>query len=109
MFLGAIILGAVGILFIILGLTLWIGKKIGILHDYHYDKVSAEDKDALCAVSGIGMALMGLGMISSGVILVITDSLTSFIPLAICFAVGIGMLAHGARKYNTDRDADKKN
>ena len=48
----AIILGAIGALFLVLGYLLWKKERISLLHQYHYDKVSEEDKKAFCAVSG---------------------------------------------------------
>lgn len=41
-----IIVGFTGIIFCLLGYLIWKKQKITLLHDYHYDKVSTEDKEA---------------------------------------------------------------
>ena len=45
---GVIITGGVGVLLIILGFLLWKKEMITILHDYHVDKVSPENRKAFC-------------------------------------------------------------
>ncbi len=42
--LGSIITGVVGTAFVILGYLIWKKERISLLHGYHYDKVSDEDK-----------------------------------------------------------------
>lgn len=58
MIIGSIILGLVGIVFVILGYLIWKKEKISILHDYHYDKVSEVDKKAFCTLSGLVFYLL---------------------------------------------------
>lgn len=41
---GAIIVGLIGIVFVVLGYLLWKKERISLLHDYYYDKVSEENK-----------------------------------------------------------------
>ena len=43
---GVVITGAIGILITVLGGLIWKKEKITILHDYHVDKVSVENKAA---------------------------------------------------------------
>ena len=75
-------------------------EKISILHSYHYDKVSEEDKKAFCAISGIGILLIGIGLLITGIIIGITDSALSFIAFAIGFVVGLVILIYAGIKYN---------
>ena len=97
---GSIIIGLVGIVLIILGYMVWKKEKISLFHDYHYDKVSEEDKKAFCTISGIGVVLIGIGLFITAIIIGITDSMRSFIPFAIGFVVGLIMLIYAGIKYN---------
>ena len=47
---GSIILGLVGIVLIALGYLVWKKEKISLFHDYHYEKVSEEDKTAMTGI-----------------------------------------------------------
>ena len=49
----AMIVALMGIVFIVLGYLLWKKERISLLHEYHYDKVSKEDKKIFCAISGM--------------------------------------------------------
>lgn len=97
---GAIIEGVVGIILVVLGYLLWVKKKISLLHDYHYDKVSEEDKDAFCTISGLGIFIIGLGFLVTAVIIGITNSPWSFIVMAVGFVVGLVFLIYAGLKYN---------
>lgn len=97
---GVILTGILGIGFIVMGCLLWLREKIGLLHDYHYDKVSGKNKKAFCRLSGWGVIAIGLGMLATAVILTITDSAWSFMAFAAGFSVGLALLIHAGRKYN---------
>ena len=97
---GSIILGPVGIVFIILGYLIWKKEKISLFHDYHYDKVSAENKKEFCTISGIGVVLIGIGTLITAIIIGITDSAWSFIAFALGFVVGLTLLIYAGAKYN---------
>ena len=96
----SIIVGLIGIIFVILGYMIWKKEKIALLHNYHYDKVSAEDKKAFCTISGIGILLIGIGLILTAIIIGITNSVWSFIAFTIGFIVGIVMLIYAGIRYN---------
>ena len=97
---GSIIVGLVGIVLILLGYMVWKKEKISLFHDYHYDKVSEEDKKAFCTISGIGVVLIGIGLFITSIIIGITDSMWSFIPFVIGFVAGLIMLIYSGIKYN---------
>lgn len=97
---GAIVVAAVGILCLILGYLLWKKEMISLLHDYHYEKVSAEDKQAFCALSGLGLMIVGGGLVLTAVLLAITESVWSFIPFVIGMVAGIALLVYAGKKYN---------
>ena len=97
---GTIIISLIGIICIILGYLMWKKEKISLLHSYHYDKVSEEDKKAFCAISGIGILFIGIGLLVTGIIIGITDSALSFIAFAVGFVVGLVMLIYAGARYN---------
>ena len=97
---GAIIVGVMGIVFIIFGYLLWKKERISLLHDYHYDKVSEEDKKAFCTMSGIGILFIGIGLLITGVLIGITNSPWSFIAFAIGFFAGFTILIYAGIRYN---------
>ena len=97
---GAIVLGLVGVILSVLGYFIWVKKKISLLHDYHYDKVAEEDKNIFCTLSGVGVFIIGIGILLSGVIIAITDSPLSLIAFAITFVVGLGFLIYAGARYN---------
>ncbi|MDD6194277.1 MAG: DUF3784 domain-containing protein [Lachnospiraceae bacterium] len=96
----AIIVGIIGILLVVLGWLLWKRQKISLLHSYHYDQVSEEDKKLFCTISGIGVFFIGIGAILTAVIIGITESAWSFFAFAIGFIVGLAMLIYAGLKYN---------
>lgn len=98
---GAVIVGFIGIIFIVLGYFVWKKERISLFHSYHYDKISKEDKKAFCAISGGGVIVIGIGLLITGVIVAMTDSAWSFIAFAIGFLVGLAMLVYAGLRYNT--------
>ena len=73
---------------------------ISLMHDYHIDKVSAENKTAFCKMSGIGLIVIGIGLLITSVLLGVTDSAYSFLCFAVCFAIGLALLIAAGVKYN---------
>ena len=104
---GSVAIGLIGIVFIVLGYLIWQKEKISLLHDYHYDKVSAGDKKAFCTLSGLGIISIGIGLLLTAVITGITDSVLSFIAFAIGFVTGLALLIYAGVKYNNQNNSDK--
>lgn len=100
MLFGFIIEILVGVLFLYLGYLIWKKEKITLLHDYHCKYVSEEDKSAFCALSGIGVILIGIGSLISGLLIAITESAWSFMAFVIGFLIGISLLIHAGRRFN---------
>ena len=100
MVLGALILGAVGAVLVVFGYLVWKKEKITLFHDYHYNKVTEENKKAFCTLSGAGLLVAGLGILLTAVLLILTDSVWSFLAFAVCFAIGAALLLYAGRKYN---------
>ena len=79
---GVIMTGGVGVIFAVMGWLLWKKEKLSLMHNYHVDKVSAENRPAFCKLSGIGLIVIGVGLLITAVILGITDSAYSFLFFA---------------------------
>ena len=99
MIVGVIVKEAVGLLIIVLGLVLWIGRKVSILHAYHYKNVKKESIPAYCRMMGIGLILIGLGIAVSGVLDLFYSALW-WIPLVVGFFVGLTIVCIAQKKYN---------
>ena len=99
---GAVIIGILGIVFNIVGILIWKKEKISFFHNYHYDKVSENDKKAFCAISGAGIISIGVGLLITAVIIGITESALSFIAFAAGFGIGLSLLICAGKKYNSD-------
>ena len=98
--LGAIILGIISVSFLIIGFLIWKKEKISILHSYHYENVSEENKKAFCTLSGLGIISIGIGLLITAVIIGLTNSALSFIAFAIGFMLGLFLLIYAGKKYN---------
>ena len=98
--LGAILIGAFTILFFVLGYLVWIKEKITLFHSYHYDNVAEENRKAFCKISGIGLIVIGIGVLSAGIICSVTGSAWGAIAIAIGFLIGLTMLIYAGIKYN---------
>ncbi len=98
---GVIITGTVGAILAVLGWLLWKKERITLLHDYHYEYVSPEDKKAFCTLSGWGVLLIGIGLLVTAVILGVTDSAWSFTAFAVGFATGLLLLIYAGIRYNS--------
>ena len=96
---GVIVKEAVGLLLIVLGLVLWIGQKVSILHAYHYKNVKEEDLPAYCRLMGIGLMLIGLGIAVSGILDLFYSALW-WIPTVVGFVLGLTVLFIAQKKYN---------
>ena len=103
---GVLITGGVGTIIAVMGWLIWKKEKLSLMHDYHVNKVSAENKTAFCRLSGIGLIagigliVIGIGLLISAVILFVTDSAYSFLCFAVFFVVGLAMLISAGAKYN---------
>ena len=98
---GAIFIGILAIVFLIVGYLIWKKQKISLLHEYHYDKLSENDKKAFCTISGLGVILIGVGLLVTAVVIGITNSAWSFIAFAVGFAIGLSLLIYAGKKYNS--------
>ena len=96
---GVIIKEAVGLLCIVLGLLIWIKKKVSLIHSYHYKKVKAEDLPSYARLVGISLILIGLGICISGVLDLLYSTLW-WVPLVVGFVAGAILFYITQKKYN---------
>ena len=99
-----IIIGALFILlsvvFIVLGLLIWIKQKINLIVSYHCDKVSEENKKSYCSLFGFGVFIIGIGFAITGILSVILQSFFALIPMAVGLVLGIAFILGAIIKYN---------
>ncbi len=89
-----------GFLFIRLGLKIWKRQRMDFIISYHCDKVSEENKQAYCTLSGIGLLIMGAGFLLSGIGIVFIRSFLVFLPMTAGLVIGGAMLITAGLKYN---------
>lgn len=96
----SLIYGLLGLVFLALGWAIWKKEKIELLHDYHRNRVSEEDKKRFCALCGMGVEVIGIGMLLTAVLFLVTGRLWSLAAFVLGFLVGIAMLIRAIVKYN---------
>ena len=102
MIVGVIIDVAIGLLCIVFGLLLWKKQKISLLHDYHYKRVRKEDIPAYTRKMGIGLIIIGVGVIITGITYIFEPSQwwVPMVPIALGFVFGIAVMGKAQKKYN---------
>ena len=99
MIIGFIVETAVGLACICLGLFVWLGKKLSLLHEYHYKNVVKKDIPAYARLMGIGLIICGIGICAAGVVTLL-DLNFWWVPLLAGFAAGIAVMGRAQKKYN---------
>lgn len=95
-----IILFLVGTAFVIVGWLIWKKEKITLIHNYHHDKVSEEDKGAYTALTGKGALIIGAGIIVTGLVDLITGTGWGWIVFGISFSAGLALMITAGLRYN---------
>ncbi len=95
-----VLFALLGLVFLRLGWLIWKKQKMDLIIMYHSDKVSEENKPAFCSLSGIGVLVIGIGFVLSGICTVLFQSVSAFIPMTAGLVLGIAMLASAIIKYN---------
>lgn len=101
------LLSAVGLLCLSLGLVIWRKQRIGLIHDYHWVYVRAEDKAAYTKGIGRALALLGLGIMLAGVVNTLTGTAWGWLVFAVGFAYFIVRVTLCQRRYNRRADANR--
>ena len=89
-----------GVLFAVLGWLIWKKQNMNLIIRYHCDKVREENKEAYCKLFGIGVLIMGIGFLLSGICTMFFQSVLTFIPMAAGLVIGIAVLISAMVKYN---------
>ena len=97
---GSIICVLVGALCIVLGILLWKKQMISLVHDYHYRHVSKTDVPAYTRLMGIGLLLIGIGTLLTGIINYAFKTESGWIAFGIGFISGIILMNKAQMKYN---------
>ena len=97
---GSGVTGLAGILFIVLGYLIWKKERTDLLHAYHSEKVSPENRKSFCTMSGIGVLVIGISLVITAVLFWMTDSALCFAVFAAGLAAGLILLAVAGAKYN---------
>ena len=88
------------VVFIVLGWQIWKKQKMDLIISYHCDKVSDANKQAYCALAGVGVFMIGIGFALTGICSVVLQSALAFLPMAVGLALGIALLISAGVKYN---------
>ena len=89
-----------GVVFFWLGLSIWKKQKTELIISHHCDKVSERNKPAYCTLLGIGVFVIGIGFILSGICSTFMQSVFTFIPMTAGLAIGIMLLILAGIRYN---------
>lgn len=89
-----------GSLFVFLGWRIWKKEQVTLIHDYHYTKVSEEDKKPYTEKMGKAMLFMGIGMYLTGIINFISRTGYGWFVFGICFISGLVIMVFAQIKYN---------
>ena len=90
---------AAGLLCIVLGLLVWLKRKVSFLHDYHYKNVKEADLPAYARLIGIGLIVIGAGIGATG-FFNLAESSFWWIPMTAGLAAGIIIMSIAQKKYN---------
>ncbi len=90
-----------GIFLLIVGIVIWAGKKIDLVHGEDASKVYECDKKAYARLLGIGVIIMSLAVISYGVLSCFpaVPTIAQYISVGTLGAIGILVLIIGNKKY----------
>ena len=89
----------VGVICMVMGALLMRGH-IGLLHEYHRDRVTEENRLPLGRWTGVGMLFVGASIVDFSWMMVLEWLAAAMIVLFLGLAVGIGIMLHAIAKYN---------
>lgn len=100
MFIYAIIMFLLGILFLVLGNKIFHGKT-NLIHDYHQENIKMQDKKAYGRAFSKGMYLIGISTIASGIFSLLSNSVIICVGIFILgFIFSLIIIVKVQRKFN---------
>jgi len=90
----------VGLLFLFLGWSIWKKEQITLIHSYHYQKVSEENKKDYTEEMGKSIIFIGIGILLTGIIDFITRTSYGWLFFTIFFILGFVKIFKAQKKYN---------
>lgn len=97
---GVFIMALLALIFLIIALILIIGKKIEILHTYHWKNIKEEDKNSYAIKMGIGMFVSFLANISGAFVNFFTKSNWGWLSFGIGLTISLILWFLVQKKYN---------
>ena len=90
-----------GIFLMIVGIVIWCGKKIDLVHGEDASKVYECDKEAYARLLGIGVILLSFAVIAYGVLSCFpaVPTFVQYMAIGVFGASGIIVLMIGNKKY----------
>ncbi len=90
-----------GVFLIVVGIVIWAGKKIDLVHGDEAYKVESSDVKPYAKILGIGVILMGVGVSLYGGLALIPQMppFVKYIALALFCGVGLLIVYLGHKKY----------
>lgn len=98
-----ILMSLIGTLCIVLGLLIWKGQRITLIHDYQWSRVREEDKPAYTCGIGRATALLGLGVLLTGIMNYLTGSQWGWLIFFSSFAISMVQYIRVQGRYNKYR------
>ena len=100
MLFGMIVFLAVGLLFLVLGLQLWIKHKISLVNEYHTRNVKEADVPAYTRSMGIALLLIGAGCLLTGALAFGLEQPAGWAAFPAGFVAGLILMLRAQKKYN---------
>lgn len=97
----AILMGLLGLAFLIIGWLLWKKRRIGLIHSYHYTFVKEKDKPAYTALMGKACLVMGLGCLLCGLLSLLARPAPGWAAFGAFFLIGILMMSKAQARFNS--------
>ena len=95
-----ILMLVIGGTFVFIGWRIWKKEQITLIHDYHYSKVSVQDKKPYTEQMGKACIIMGIGMLLTGIVDFITKTPFGWVCFITFFIFGMTMMVRAQKKYN---------
>ena len=75
-------------------------QRVTLIHDYHYTHVRKKDIPAYTKLYGCAMVCIGAGILTVGIVSIVTKTQWGWAGFAALFAAGIGLMTKAQIKYN---------